>query len=179
MLSRRGFLVRAVAAGCAPVVFANPVEAALKEQRERSISLYNVHTGESLNAAYWIEGSYQPAVLKAVNHLLRDHYSGSIHVMDPRVIDLICALQHRVGTKRAFDVVSAYRSPGTNAWLAAHNDGVAQHSLHMEGKAIDIHLSGTSIRTLGRAALSLKAGGVGQYPHSGFVHVDVGRVRRW
>jgi len=77
MLSRRGFLVRAVAAGCAPVVFANPVEAALKEQRERSISLYNVHTGESLNAAYWIEGSYQPAVLKAVNHLLRDRPAAS------------------------------------------------------------------------------------------------------
>jgi uncharacterized protein YcbK (DUF882 family) len=179
MLSRRRLLTFAAAAGAAPLLPFSPVEAALHGKAERLVALHNIHTGESLHTAYWVEGRYQPAALRAVNHLLRDHYSGSIHSMDPRVIDLICALQHRMASKRPFEVISGYRSPGTNAWLAARSDGVAQHSLHMEGKAIDIRLAGTSISNLGHAARSLRAGGVGQYPDSGFVHVDCGRVRHW
>jgi uncharacterized protein YcbK (DUF882 family) len=179
MLSRRRFLILGAAAGASPLLFQDPVQAALHGKVERAVSLHNVHTGESLKTTYWAEGRYQPAALKAVNRLLRDHYSGTIHSMDPKVIDLVCALQHRMATKKAFQVISGYRSPNTNAWLAAHSDGVAQHSLHMEGKAIDIRLEGASVNTLGKAARSLKAGGVGQYPESGFVHVDVGRVRHW
>ena len=179
MLSRRGFLILGAAASSSPLFFADPVEAALHSKVERAVSLHNIHTGESLKTTYWADGRYEPAALKAVNHLLRDHYSGTIHQMDPRVIDLVCALQHRLSAKKPFQVISGYRSPGTNAWLKAHSDGVAQHSLHMEGKAIDIRLEGTSISNLGRAARSLHAGGVGQYQESGFVHVDVGRVRTW
>jgi len=179
MLSRRRFLILGVAAGASPLLLQSPVEAALHGKVERSVSLHNIHTGESLKTIYWAEGRYQPAALKAVNRLLRDHYSGTVHIMDPKVIDLVCALQHRMGTKKPFQVISGYRSPHTNALLAARSDGVAQHSLHMEGKAVDIRLEGASIGTLGKAARSLRAGGVGQYPESGFVHVDVGRVRTW
>jgi uncharacterized protein YcbK (DUF882 family) len=179
MLSRRGVLFFGVAAGASSLLPQSAAEAALHGKVERAIALHNVHTGESLKTTYWAEGRYQPAALKAVNHLLRDHYSGKVHLMDPRVIDLLCALNHRIGAKKPFQVISGYRSPGTNAWLAAHSDGVAQHSLHMEGKAIDIRLEGASIGNLGKAARSLRAGGVGQYPESGFVHVDVGRVRHW
>jgi uncharacterized protein YcbK (DUF882 family) len=179
MLSRRRFLILGATAASSSLSLQSPVEAALRSKAERAVALHNIHTGEHLKTVYWAEGRYQPAALKAVNRLLRDHYSGSIHSMDPRVIDLICALQHRMGTKKPFQVISGYRSPHTNAWLAARSDGVAQHSLHMEGKAIDIRLEGASINTLGKAARSLKAGGVGQYPDSGFVHVDVGRVRHW
>ena len=118
--------------------------------------------------------SAQPALDELRNRLIINGVS-----MDPRAIDLLCALQHKMGAKRPFQVISGYRSPGTNAWLRAHSDGVAQHSLHMEGKAIDIRMEGASISNLGRAARSLRAGGVGQYPESGFVHVDVGRVRHW
>jgi uncharacterized protein YcbK (DUF882 family) len=179
MLSRRGFLILGAAASASPLLIPSPVSAALHGKHERSVALHNIHTGETLKTTYWTEGRYQPAALKAVNHLLRDHYSGRIHTMDPRVIDVICALDHHMAAKRPFQVISGYRSPSTNAWLASHGDGVAQHSLHMEGKAIDIRLEGVSINSLGRAARALKAGGVGQYPESGFVHVDVGRIRHW
>ena len=179
MLSRRRFFILGAAASAAPLCWQNPVEAALHGKMERSVSLHNTHTGESLKTTYWVEGHYQPVALKAINKLLRDHHSGTVHVMDPRVIDLLCALDHHISHKKPFQVISGYRSPSTNAWLAAHSDGVAQHSLHMEGKAIDIRLEGVSIGNLGRAAKSLRAGGVGQYPESGFVHVDVGRVRTW
>ena len=117
--------------------------------------------------------------MRQLNRILRDHYSGDVHHMDPQVIDLLCALQHRLGTHKPFQVVSGYRSPATNAMLCAEFDGVAQHSLHMEGKAVDIRLEGTSVRHLGRAAKSLRLGGVGQYACSNFIHVDVGRVRYW
>ena len=179
MLSRRGFLILGAAAGSSPLLPTSPAEAALHGHVERSVALHNIHTGESLKTTYWVQGRYQPAALKQVNHLLRDHRSGTVHSMDPRVIDLICSLQHKMGAKKPFQVISGYRSPGTNAYLHDHTDGVAQHSLHMEGKAIDIRLEGTSVHNLGRAARSLRAGGVGQYPDSGFVHVDVGRVRHW
>jgi uncharacterized protein YcbK (DUF882 family) len=179
MLSRRRLLTFGAAAGATSLLPVSPVAAALHGRHERAVALHNIHTGETLKTVYWTDGRYQPAALKAVNHLLRDHYSGSVHSMDPRVVDLICALNHRLGAKKPFQVISGYRSPNTNAWLAARSDGVAQHSLHMEGKAIDIRLEGASISTLGKAARSLRAGGVGQYPESGFVHVDVGRVRHW
>jgi uncharacterized protein YcbK (DUF882 family) len=179
MLSRRGFLILGATASATPLIPQTPVEAALHGRVERSVSLHNVHTGENLKTVYWVDGHYQVAALKSVNHLMRDHYSGTVHVMDPRVVDLIAALQHKMQTKKPFQVISGYRSPTTNAWLRSHSDGVAQHSLHMEGKAIDIRLEGTSVTHLGHAARSLRAGGVGQYPDSGFVHVDVGRVRHW
>ena len=179
MLSRRGFMILGTAASASPALFTSPAEAALHGHQERSVAFHNVHTGESLKTTYWVQGRYQPAALHQINHLLRDYRSGTIHQMDPRVIDVICSLQHKLGAKHPFHVISGYRSPGTNAYLASHTDGVAQHSLHMEGKAIDIRLEGTSVSTLGRAARSLRAGGVGQYPDSGFVHVDVGRVRHW
>ncbi len=138
-----------------------------------------MHTGESLKTVYWADGRYQSLAMRQLNHFLRDHYSGDVHSMDPHVIDILSQLQHRLGTHKPFVVVSGYRSPHTNAWLASMTDGVAQHSLHMEGKAVDISLEGVSVRHVGRAARSLRAGGVGQYPESGFVHVDCGRVRCW
>lgn len=179
MLTRRQFLVFGAAAGAAAALPISPAEAALRSKVERAVALHNIHTGESLRTTYWTNGHYQPSSLKELNHILRDHYSGDIHKIDPHVIDLICALQHRLGANKPFQIISGYRSPQTNAMLAAETDGVAQHSLHMEGKAIDIRLEGTNIRLLGKAAKSLRMGGVGQYPHSNFVHVDIGPVRYW
>jgi uncharacterized protein YcbK (DUF882 family) len=178
MLNRRRFLVLGAAATTSALL-SQPAKAAPRLRIERSVSLHNVHTGESLRTTYWAEGHYQLGALHQLNHLLRDHYTGTSHPMDPRVIDVLSALQHRLGAGKPLLVISGYRSPATNAWLASMNEGVARHSLHMEGKAIDIRLEGSSVRTLGRAARSLRAGGVGQYPESGFVHVDVGRIRYW
>jgi uncharacterized protein YcbK (DUF882 family) len=145
----------------------------------RTVALHNPHTGEALNAVYWDNGAYVPAALAAVNHVLRDYRNGEVHTIEPRLIDLLTTLAGRVEGVGPFEVISGYRSPATNAMLHAHSDGVAKGSLHMQGLAIDIRLPGVGLDRLHRAALSLAGGGVGYYPVSDFVHVDVGRVRQW
>ncbi len=176
--SRRGFLTMGIGAAAALVV-TNPVEAAVRRLPERSLHLYNTHTGESLKSVYWAEGRYQTKTIAQVSRFLRDHRNGSIHPIDPRLLDLMVSVQHKVGAKGAIHIISGYRSPATNAILASYGDGVATHSLHMEGKAVDIRLPGHPVRYVGRAARALKGGGVGVYPDSDFVHIDTGRVRTW
>jgi uncharacterized protein YcbK (DUF882 family) len=175
MLSRRDFLVAAGAVGTAALT--SPADAALTGIRDRSIFLHNVHTGETLRTVYWSGGHYDPAALQTLNHVLRDHYSEKVHRMDPRLIDLLSRLQSNFGGHRCFEVFSAYRSPETNAMLASYSEGVAAHSLHMQGMAADIRLTGVGLRSLRYSAKRMRLGGVGSY--SSFVHVDVGRVRYW
>ena len=146
---------------------------------ERSLAFKNLHTGESLSATFWAEGRYLDDELKAVNHVLRDHRSGDVHPMDPKLLDLLYALQQSVSVKGSFHIISGYRSPASNQKLRAKSGGVAKKSLHMQGRAIDIRLPGCQLRQLRDAALELKAGGVGYYAKSDFIHVDTGRVRRW
>ena len=177
-LSRRLFLGAGLGAA-ASVSLVSPLEAAVRALPERALSLYNIHTGEWLKTVYWANGRYIPRVLAQVNKLLRDHRSGDVHPIDPRLLDLLAATHRRLGGKGAIHVVSGYRSPATNAMLAAYSDGVAQGSLHMSGKAVDIRIPGATTRVVGRAAKSLKFGGVGTYPASQFVHVDTGRIRYW
>jgi uncharacterized protein YcbK (DUF882 family) len=145
----------------------------------RTVAFHNLHTGESLTAAYWEGGGYVPDALAAVNHVLRDFRTGDVHPIDPRLLDLLQTLSAQVETGGPFQVISGYRSPATNAMLHAHSDGVAKSSLHMQGMAIDIRLADVALDRLHGAALALGRGGVGYYPESDFVHVDVGRVRRW
>ena len=85
----------------------------------------------------------------------------------------------RLGSSAEVQVISGYRSPETNARMHAESAGVAAHSLHMEGKAIDIRLADTALDRLHNTALAMQAGGVGYYPSLDFVHVDVGRIRQW
>ncbi|HYH39167.1 MAG TPA: DUF882 domain-containing protein [Azospirillum sp.] len=146
----------------------------------RQLSFVNLHTGEQVRAAYWAQGRYLRDGMREINRLMRDHRNGAVHPIDPRLMDVLFHLQHRVGARGPIQVVSGYRSPQTNALLQENDpDGVATHSYHMEGKAVDIRLPGLPLRTLHKAALSLRAGGVGYYPGSNFVHVDVGPLRRW
>lgn len=146
---------------------------------ERRLSLHNLHTGERLDEPYWASGEYLPDSLVAINEVLRDHRSGEVHSIDPGLLDLLSALQQRVGSNRGYDVISGYRSPATNAMLHQASNGVATRSLHMLGQAIDIRLPGTRLATLHQAAKQMKAGGVGLYTSSDFIHVDTGRVRYW
>jgi uncharacterized protein YcbK (DUF882 family) len=111
--------------------------------------------------------------------VLRDFRTDESHPIDRRLLDLLHNLSQRVGTRAPFQVISGYRSPATNAMLRAESSGVASRSLHMQGMAIDIALQDVALADLRQAALDLQSGGVGYYPTSGFVHVDVGRVRRW
>lgn len=145
----------------------------------RELAFYNVHTDERLNTAYWEQGSYIPGALHEVNHLFRDFRANEVKPIDPRLLDVLFAIRRELGVGRPIDLISGYRSYATNAWLASQSEGVARHSMHVEGKASDIHIPGIELRDLQVAALRLGAGGVGYYPRSGFVHVDTGRVRRW
>ena len=128
---------------------------------------------------YWARGAYRPDALAQIDWIMRDHHTDEVLSIDRRLVDLLHRLQARLGGRRTLEVISAYRTPATNAMLASLSDGVAPHSLHMEGKAVDINVAGVRVSALRRAATALRAGGVGDYPNSGFVHVDVGRVRYW
>jgi uncharacterized protein YcbK (DUF882 family) len=145
----------------------------------RRVKLSNLHTGEALDAVYWERGAYLPDALSAVNTVLRDFRTGDVYPIAPTLLDLLDGLRVATGTAGPYHVISGYRSPKTNAMLASESHGVAHTSLHMQGMAIDIRLSDVSLANLHRAALGLGRGGVGYYPQSDFVHVDVGRVRRW
>jgi uncharacterized protein YcbK (DUF882 family) len=144
----------------------------------RAIHLKNLHTDETLEAVYWDQGQYVPDALQAVNKVLRDFRTGDIHPIDPRLLDVVTEVRGRLGSTTPIQVISGYRSPQTNAMLREESTGVAQHSFHMEGMAIDLCLEDVDLDRLHRAALSLGRGGVGYYP-ARFVHLDVGPVRQW
>lgn len=177
LIARRHFLV-----GAGATVLSAPLTPALAAMGDvRFLALDNLHTGEKLSTAYWVQGSYLPEALAQVNHVLRDFRSGEVHAISPQLLDLLAILRGRLETAMPFSVISGYRSPATNALLRGENEhsGVASKSLHMQGMAIDIRVPGRSLTGLRDIALAERAGGVGYYPASEFVHVDVGRVRRW
>jgi len=177
MISRRKFLQAATGTAAilaAPVALAKPVQPG-----ERVLRLQNLHTGENLKATYWAEGQYIAEEIAALNRVLRDHRSNEAYKMDQRLFDILHVLQQQVGSNGTYHVISGYRSPKTNAMLNRNSSGVAKRSLHMQGRAIDIRLPGVELKHLRQAALDLKAGGVGYYQKSGFVHVDTGRTRFW
>lgn len=177
MIKRREFLAcsaAAVATLMAPTVFAQPAKAL-----DRKLRFYNLHTGENLSATYWAEGQYQATELAAINQLLRDHRNGEVAQIDHKLLDQLHLLQHNVGNSNRYEIISGYRSPATNKKLQKHTRGVAKRSLHMQGRAIDVRLRGVELKHLRQAALKLKAGGVGYYPDSNFIHLDSGRPRYW
>jgi uncharacterized protein YcbK (DUF882 family) len=145
----------------------------------RRLSFVNTHTGDTFADAYWEAGNYVPDAMTAINHVMRDHRSGEAHEIDPRLLDQLHTLKGAVETQTSYQIISGYRSPATNAALHEGSSGVATRSLHMEGRAIDIRISGVDTARLRDAALGMGAGGVGYYQASDFIHVDTGRVRRW
>ena len=148
----------------------------------RKVSLRNLHTDECLDTVYFENGHYDPDAMKKVQHVLRDFRNGAQHEIEPGLIDLLDTIRARTGTRQPFHVISGYRSPQTNSMLhdeGGAGSGVANHSLHMQGEAIDIRLADVALDHLRNAAFSLKRGGVGYYQASNFVHVDVGAVRHW
>ncbi len=165
-----------LAAATAPLILPRAASA-LPASRE--LSFYHIHTGETLKATYFDDGQYQPDALTALDTLMRDWRCGTVHAIDPAIYDQLFALQARVETPGAFHIICGYRSPATNAMLSERSDGVAKHSLHMDGKALDLNLPAKDLAQLYAAALSLGAGGVGYYPASDFIHMDTGRVRSW
>jgi uncharacterized protein YcbK (DUF882 family) len=153
---------------------------ALPKTGTRSVSFVNLHTDESFSGPYRAGGQYIPEAMERIKIVLRDFRTNTMHTIDPRAIDILYALQQKMGQRMPLGIISGYRSPQTNAMLERTSNGVAHNSLHMKGQAIDIRqLGGYDTRHLRNLALSLRAGGVGYYPDSDFVHVDTGKIRRW
>ena len=179
-IGRRDFLVAGLLSTAA-CFFPYKAVAAMSKvfSVERSLSFYHTHTGENVKAVYWDEGAYVPQALVDINYILRDYRTGEVKEIDRDLLDLLFVLRKKLESKGPFHIISGYRSPETNSLLSLISRGVAKDSLHIEGKAIDIRLPGYELKTLQRAAADIRRGGVGYYPVSDFVHVDVGRVRYW
>ena len=177
--SRRSFL-KTLAYGSA-LAMSSPklVHAAFSGFAYKNLSLEHHHTGDSLSITYYENGRYIDGALAEIDHFFRDYHNNLVHHVDPALLDQLHDVKLLLGIKQPFHIVSAYRSPETNANLRRHQRGVAKHSLHMEGKAVDIRIEGISVKTIRDAALTLQRGGVGYYPLENFVHLDTGEQRTW
>ncbi|WP_028292029.1 DUF882 domain-containing protein [Oceanobacter kriegii] len=181
-MQRRGFLRSAVQltsglwlAGASHELLAGQQVA----QGERTLKLYNIHTGETIKSTYWADGHYIKDELQQLDYLLRDHRSGGVNAIQRGLYDRIHYLQQTFASREPVYIISGYRSPKSNSSLRKTTSGVAEGSLHMQGRAVDIRIPGVSHRSLHKAAVGLGEGGVGYYPRSGFIHIDTGRTRRW
>jgi uncharacterized protein YcbK (DUF882 family) len=143
------------------------------------LSFYSLHTSEALSTVFWEAGQFVPDALVQIDWHLRDFRTGDVRPIDPSLLDLLYRLRMRLAYDGEIHVISGYRSPETNAMLAAQSGSVAKNSYHVRGMAIDVRLPGRPLREVRRAALDLGLGGVGYYPKSDFVHVDTGPVRAW
>jgi uncharacterized protein YcbK (DUF882 family) len=160
-------------------VAALPLPVLARTVEARRLSFYHTHTGETLDVVYAERGYYLSDALAEVNYFLRDFRTGDVHQIDPELLDILHSARVYTGSNGQIEVLSGFRSHATNEQLRRTGLGVAQHSLHMTGQAIDIRLANVATRTLMRAAVSMGRGGVGYYPESDFVHLDTGRVRTW
>ncbi len=176
-MNRRKFLIMAAQAAVG-LTLTSPLEIAARTLPENKISFFHTHTEERFDLCF----SGEHVLLRKRNKLftfLRDFRTGDVHPIDFRLMGILLKIQKETGSKGVFEVISGYRSPQTNASLRSKSKGVAKKSFHLKGKAIDIRLSDVPTRELRDAAISLKAGGVGYYAQSDFVHIDTGRVRTW
>jgi uncharacterized protein YcbK (DUF882 family) len=156
--------------------------ASTSPSQEYHLRMHHLHTGEDIDVVYRIGDTYIPAALDQLNHFLRDHRTDDVSSYDPKEFDVLHAIMTRLGRPNGvIDIICGYRTPESNNFLRTRSadTGVAEHSQHMLAKAIDIRVPGVSTIALRNAALALHAGGVGFYPVSQFVHVDVGPVRTW
>ena len=179
---RRRFLSRGVqiAAAAALPAAARAAKTPPEAPNARALAFFHTHTQERIDIVYAVGDGYMPQALGSLNRFMRDHYTGDVGVIDPALFDLLHRVRLELGCALSFDVISGYRCPATNGRLrTTRGGGVAQRSLHMDGRAIDVRLPGVALADLRDAALSLRAGGVGYYPRESFVHIDTGRVRSW
>ena len=174
MLSRRGFMKLGLGAAA---LCATPAWA--KAAPRRSLSFEHLHTGERLSVTYYANGAYNDHALKSINHLLRDFRTAQVFPIRRQLLDQLCLVHAAIGSDAPYQIICGYRSPSTNEFLRRTSSGVAQHSLHMDGMAIDVRLPDTRTRHLRDVAARLKLGGVGYYASSNFVHLEVGRPGQW
>ena len=178
--NRRNFL-KAGASVVLTTAFSHPVLAAISpNQREHHIlSFYNIHTGESVKTCYRSNGKLINRALKRISHIMRDHRTGEVKPVDAKLLDLLHRIVMELCPCSPINIISGYRSPRTNAALRKVTTGVAQNSLHMQGRAVDIRIPGYETTAIRRLAISLHSGGVGYYSKSDFVHLDTGTFKVW
>lgn len=145
----------------------------------RQLSFYHTHTRLGLDVVYYANGEYVDSALEEINRFLKDFRTGEITEINPQLLDLLHDLRNELGPDATIEVISAYRSPQTNEMLRATTAGVAKNSQHLKGNAIDVRLRGIRTTRLRDTAIRMQRGGVGFYPKSDFVHVDMGPVRAW
>jgi uncharacterized protein YcbK (DUF882 family) len=177
MISRRRLLIASGLAGSAALLSRSLLGA--PHSAAKQIALTNLHTGEKLTVEYFRGDAYVPGALERIDVLLRDFRNGEKHAIDPALLDYLVDVAAQIGVQPAFSVISGYRSPETNKRLHERSSGVSQHSLHMQGRAIDVRMSGVDCKDLAAHAEELKRGGVGFYRASNFVHLDTGAFRTW
>lgn len=177
LFSRRDLM----SGGTAALVMAALSERVSARTPDRRLAIVNPNTGERYDACFFADGRYRADGLAELNHAMRDWRTGATRVMDPALLDLLVRVRDRldVSPRTSLKLISGYRSPRTNGAMHARSHGVASKSQHMLGKATDIAIPGVPLNRLRDAALSLRGGGVGYYPHDGFVHVDTGALRQW
>ncbi|WP_068546925.1 DUF882 domain-containing protein [Thalassotalea crassostreae] len=170
----------AVALGASAPLLINNAHASMNmDTSVKRLALYNRHTGERAEGVFWANGTYQNDVIKSFEKNLRDHRQNEVAAMDRRLFQFLHKIQQRLVTDKEIHIISGYRSPKTNAMLAGRSNGVAKKSFHMKGQAIDFAIPGIDLALIRDTAKSLKLGGVGYYPNSGFVHIDTAWVRSW
>lgn len=179
VLSRRSFLLSATQIVLGLGVVSAPSIACAKAIGKRSLSFFHTRTQQELSLVYTSGSTYNRKALVQINRFLRDYQTGQVHVIDPKLLDILWAIQKEMGKKGVYEILSGYRSPKTNRILQKTHSGVASHSLHMKGRAVDIRFSGGSLAQIQQCALGMRSGGVGYYPQDGFVHLDSGQFRTW
>lgn len=178
--SRRGFLKTMACGSLLALSGTGIASAAIRHfPSHKTLSLHHVHTGDKLKLTYFEQGGYLEDALHEISYLLRDYHTDDVHPIDPALLDQLHDLKLALGLSRPFHIFSGYRSPRTNARLRKRCRCVAKQSLHMQGRAIDIHVAGLDARRIRNAALAMRRGGVGYYARSDFVHLDTGDVRSW
>jgi uncharacterized protein YcbK (DUF882 family) len=178
IVSRRSFIKGCLQAGILTTLPTAAFAGRLDEPRYTT-NFINSHTGESFKGVYRIGNRYMPDAFEKISYALRDFRTGDVHPIDPRLIDIITSLHLRSKTSEPFQIISGYRSPKTNSMLRRTSSGVAKNSYHMKGRAIDLRIPSYSTKKLRDIAQQMKAGGVGYYGSSNFIHLDTGDVRTW
>ncbi|MEJ5172638.1 MAG: YcbK family protein [Hydrogenothermaceae bacterium] len=173
-MDRRGFIKYCVLTGSLLLT-----ERSFAFNSERSLYLYNIHTGEYVKEVYWENGIYNTEALKKINYLLRDHRTGDVKEIDINLIELLNEINSQLQNKKPIHIISGYRSPFSNEFLRKVSSGVAKNSMHILGKAADISIPGIPLHIVREVAINIGKGGVGYYPTSNFVHIDIGRFRVW
>jgi len=178
--SRRKFLKQAAYGSFLAMAGSRIASASIRPYpSHKTLALENTNTGDKVKLTYFEQGNYVEDALEEINYLLRDYHNDAVHPIDTALLDQLYDLKQTLGVSKPIHIISGYRSPYTNAGLRKRSHAVAKHSLHMEGRAIDIRISGVNSRTIRNAALIMGRGGVGYYPRADFVHLDTGEFRTW